>query len=220
MTDHGRLPTRVFVVALIVIAAGLVAASDILYQPTEKFIAWAQAMIAASPFLGALAFVALASASAMLFFFSSAVLFPVGVEAWGVASSMLLLWCGWLLGGALCYAVGYLLGRPVTEKLVGQQRLADLEQRLRGRARFHHVLLFQLTLPSEIPGYVLGTLRYPILKFLAALALAEIPFVLGTAFLGVSFLERRAGLLIAAGVAAIVLGHVAYRRWRRAHPAT
>ena len=40
------------------------------------------------------------------------------------------------------------------------------------KATFPLVLLFQLAVPSEIPGYVLGALRYHFGKYLAARAIA------------------------------------------------
>ena len=67
------------------------------------------------------------------------------------------------------------------------------------------VLLFQLVLPSEIPGYVLGSAAYPFWKYLAALALAELPYAVATVYAGSSFIERRTYLLIGVGAAAAAL---------------
>jgi uncharacterized membrane protein YdjX (TVP38/TMEM64 family) len=77
------------------------------------------------------------------------------------------------------------------------------------RLRFPTVLLFQLALPSEVPGYVLGTLRYPFWRYLAALAIAELPFAIGATYLGWSFLRGSYLLLLAAGAVGIALSALA-----------
>ena len=210
MLDRRQVQVRTLVVGLVVLIAGLVAASDVLHGKTEELLAATETVISRFPVLGALLFVILAMASAMLFFFSSAILFPFGVNAWGAVTTLLLLWLGWLLGGIASYLVGRFLGRSVTVRLVGEARVRSLEARLRGHARFVHILFLQLTLPSEIPGYVLGTLRYPFRPYVGALAIAEVPYALGTAYLGVSFLERKAGPLLLIGICGLALAAIAY----------
>ena len=63
--------------------------------------------------LGKLVFVLVSALSAMLAFFSSAVVVPVAVYAWGNATTLALLWGAWLLGGIGSYVVGRTLGRRV-----------------------------------------------------------------------------------------------------------
>ena len=90
--------------------------------------------------------------------------------------------------------------------LVDEEKIAGWERELGARARFIHVLLFQAAVPSEIPGYVLGILRYSFLRYLAALAITELPYAIATVYLGESFLKGESTLFILLGVAAIVLG--------------
>lgn len=66
------------------------------------------------------------------------------------------------------------------------------------------MLLFQLALPSEVPGYLLGLARYDMRKYLAALVLAELPYAVATVYIGASFLERRIGVMVVAG--AVLVG--------------
>ena len=73
----------------------------------------AEPLIASHPTLGPVFFVALATASAVLAFFSSAVIVPAAVYVWGKAATMGLLWLGWWLGGALTYAMGRGLRTPL-----------------------------------------------------------------------------------------------------------
>jgi uncharacterized membrane protein YdjX (TVP38/TMEM64 family) len=82
-------------------------------------------------------------------------------------------------------------------------------------ARFIHILLFQAALPSEVPGYVLGTLRYRFSLFLLALAIVELPYALGTVYLGTRFLERDIVLLILIGFGGVMVATFAYHLYRR-----
>ena len=69
-------------------------------------------------------------------------------------------------------------------------------------------------MPSEIPGYVLGLARYPFWKYLLALTITELPYAVVTIYLGASFIERRSGLILAAGLTLIVLSVGALYIWR------
>lgn len=166
-------------------------------------------------------FVALAAASAMLAFFSSAALVPAGVVAWGMPTTAALLSLGWLLGGLLSYGSARGLGRPLLAHLAPVEFLAKYERRISRDTPFGVVLLFQLALPSEIPGYVLGLARYPLARYLAALALVEAPYAAVTVRLGPSSSSGDSPLLavLAAGalVGAVAL-HLLRRHLDRAHP--
>lgn len=179
-------------------------------------------LLAAHPLAGGLAFVALAGLSAMLSFFSSAPLVPFAVAAWGEAAASAALFAGWMLGGAASYMVGATLHRRA-ERLRLYRRVDDLRERLRHRHReFSVVLLFRLAMPAEIPGYVLGMLRYPFAKYLLATALAELPMALGTVYAGRLLIERRPlalAALIVAGALLLALFHRLFdRRLHRRSP--
>ncbi len=77
---------------------------------------------------------------------------------------------------------------------------------------FRHVLLFQLAVPSEIPGYVLGLAGCRLRTYAAAIALGELPFAIGAVYLGESFLQRNYLLLLAIGVASVALSWAMFRR--------
>ncbi|MBI4501101.1 MAG: VTT domain-containing protein [Gemmatimonadetes bacterium] len=164
-------------------------------------------LVGAHPFWGGVAFVLLSALSAMLAFFSSAILVPVAVPVWGQAGTTTLLWLGWLLGGATTYVIGRFLGRRVVLRLARPGRIRYYERRISHRLRFPLVLLFQFALPSEIPGYVLGLIRYPALKYFAVLGIAELPYAIGSVVLGDQFL--RGHYLPMAGLALVALGALA-----------
>lgn len=207
--------TRAVLLALLCGGLALLAASSSLHAALLRLMGEAESVITHHPVGGPVLFFALAALSAMLAFFSSAVIVPVGVYAWGGLTCFMLLWGGWLVGGIGAYAIGRFLGRPVVATLVSADVLERYQQRISARAPFRLVLLFQLALPSEIPGYLLGLARYSLPKFAAALAIAELPFALGTVYLGASFLERRIPMLLALGALGIAFSVWAARRLRR-----
>ena len=83
------------------------------------------------------------------------------------------------------------------------------------RMRFIHVLGFQAVVPSEIPGYLLGTLHYRFLYYLAALGITEIPYAIATVYLGESFLRGNSAVFIVVGIGLIVLAALLLHIHRR-----
>jgi uncharacterized membrane protein YdjX (TVP38/TMEM64 family) len=99
--------------------------------------------------------------------------------------------------------------------LVGEEKLASWQRQLQGRTKFIHILLFQAAVPSEIPGYVLGILRYKFPLYLVALAITEMPYAIAAVYLGESFLEGRSMVFVLVGAGAIVLSAVGFKTFRR-----
>jgi uncharacterized membrane protein YdjX (TVP38/TMEM64 family) len=196
--------------ALLLAVGGLVllARSDQLHGFIVSAVAWGEPFIQQRSSLGMIVFVLLSALSAMLAFFSSAIVVPLALAAWGSLSTVLLLWAGWFLGGLSSYLIGKYPGRKLLWWALPAKQTEKIEHAFMENASLPLVFLFQMALPSEVPGYVLGALRYPIQKYLLVLALAELPFVLGTVYLGESFLQRDYTLLIIIGVAGIILSSV------------
>jgi uncharacterized membrane protein YdjX (TVP38/TMEM64 family) len=194
----------------------LVASSARLHGWLMSVLPVAEAIIRERPVLGVSVFVLFAALSAMLAFVSSAVIVPVGVYVWGKGISVALLLLGWVLGGVVSYGVGRYLGRPAVRMLTSVPLLERYEERLSRNAPFGLVLLFQAAMPSEVPGYLLGLLRYTFWKYLTVLTLTELPYSAATIYLGASFVERRIVVLIAVGTAMIVFSvwalHTLHRR--------
>jgi uncharacterized membrane protein YdjX (TVP38/TMEM64 family) len=143
------------------------------------------------------------------------VLTPVAVDAFGALPALGLLWLGWVLGGVAAYGVGRFLGRPVVSWLVSAPRLQEYGARAERLVAFRHVLLFQLSVPSEIPGYVLGLAGCRFRTFVLGMALAELPFAAGTVYLGESFLRRNYPALILLAVAGVLFTWLSVRSLRR-----
>lgn len=215
MTESQLRLRRLAALAVLLAAAGLVVASDTLHGRLAEAVAWGEALIARAPTAGMAAFVVLSALSAMFAFFSSGLLSPVAIAAWGTLTTLALLWLGWLLGGAVTYAVGRFVGRSAAGLFVDEATLALWESRVTSRAHVTHVLLFQLAMPSEILGYVLGLVRYSFPTYMAVLALTEIPYALAVVYLGESFLAGNAATFVLVGSAAVALGAGVYYLVRR-----
>ncbi|RLA31683.1 MAG: TVP38/TMEM64 family protein [Gammaproteobacteria bacterium] len=215
MTVRHSLQRRIVIVGTFIILAGLFTASDTLHDRTAEIIVWTEGAISQAPILGMVVFVVLAMLSAMVAFFSSAVFAPVAVYAWGKAGCLALLWLGWFLGGILSYGIGRFFGRTAVGMLIDEEKLAGWEREFSERPRFIHVLLFQAAVPSEIPGYILGILRYRFVLYLTALAITELPYAIAAVYLGESFLEGESTLFILLGVAVIVLGVFSFHIFKK-----
>jgi uncharacterized membrane protein YdjX (TVP38/TMEM64 family) len=213
--QHGVVWRRAAILALLCIALAAIAASDTLHASLLELLGASKSVILEHPAQGALLFVLLAAVSAMFAFVSMAIIAPVAVFAWGQPLSMLLLWIGWILGGVAAYGVARLLGRSVVGWLTGNAALRRLEKLVHRNAPFSLVLLFQLALPSEIPGYVLGLVRYRFPRYLLALALGELPYAVATVYLGSSFVQAQSYVVLAVGLALAALSVGAFYLLRK-----
>jgi uncharacterized membrane protein YdjX (TVP38/TMEM64 family) len=203
--------------AMALLTVGLVAlgSSDTVHEALTHVFSACQKTIAGHPYAGAVLFVLLAALSAMLAFASVAMLLPLAVFIWGEPLSILLLWLGWLLGGVCTYVAGRCFGRKVVKWLNADSLLERFEHHLGPATPFGVVLLFQLALPSEIPGYVLGLVRYSVYRYLLALGLVELLYTVAAVHLGASFVERRVAMILATGIAIAAFSVTAFYALRR-----
>lgn len=226
MTAPGPAPApsrgrrrRVVVVALLAVVLVIVVSSRPLHEGLISLLTSAQSVIVRYPIAGPAVFVVLSALSAMLAFMSSAILVPVGVQTWGAERCIAMPWVGWMLGGLASYGLARGLGGPIIRRLGAERALADYQHRITRNAPFGVVLLFQLALPSELPGYVLGLAGYPLSRYLAALALVELPYAVGTVLLGAGLVERKLGWIVVLGSAAVLTAVLSIRALQRRLPA-
>ncbi len=211
---HRRLPARrlmMMIGALAVVAA--ISASAPLHTFVTGLLAYIQPAIDAHPVWGAVVFTGLAAISSMLMFVSSVALVPLGVGAWGAPLTVLLLWAGWFVGGIVTFAVGRHLGQPIVRRLLSAEHLERYGHIAAPNAPFATVLLIQLAVPSDVAGYFFGIAGIRRRVYLSALAVAELPYAVGSVDLGTACLERNTAALL--GVGALAIG-VALWQWRRA----
>jgi uncharacterized membrane protein YdjX (TVP38/TMEM64 family) len=202
---------RALVLLLLLAAAVAAAASPPVHRLVGVVTDWVEGIMAGHAVAGAVVFVLLSAAAAMLVFFSTAVIIPLAVSVFGPLPTLLLLWLGWVLGGVTSYCIGKFLGHRVASWFIAADRLQSYEARAAKLVAFRHVLLFQLGMPSEIPGYVLGLAGCRFRPFVIGMALAELPYAAGAVYLGESFLQRDYVTLIGLGVAGVALGWLAVR---------
>jgi uncharacterized membrane protein YdjX (TVP38/TMEM64 family) len=196
---------------LICASVALLLSADEVYESLRRALSAAEPLIAGHPYLGAVVFVLLAAISAILAFFSSALLLPVAVFTWGNTVTLGLLWLGWLLGGICTYALGRGLRRSQGNAPSKSSQFDFYRQRVPGQVTFALVLLLYLALPSEVPGYLCGYLGVRLRTYFAALALAELPYAFGAVLLGDGVVNRHIGWLVAFGLIGAALSLYALR---------
>jgi len=199
----------VTLVAFIAVLAAI-ASSDAAHAQMVRGVAAIGRVMAAHPVLGPVLFVVASALSAMLAFLSSALLVPSAVTLWGRAPTMALLWLGWMLGGLLAYSLARRFGPVLVRKLVSPKWLERFSARVSAEMPWGVVLLLQSALPSELPGYLLGLAGYPRARYLAALAIAELPFAIGVVLAGESVMARRTTVLVGLGLLAVLFSVVAF----------
>jgi len=205
------------IIGLLIVLAIAIAltASDAAHHVVRDFLAWAGGVISDHPRTGKVLFILLSAISAMLAFVSSTIFVPIAVYSWGARTTVMLLWLSWLGGGACSYLIGRTIGYRLIRWFVSQDRIDYYVSRITSEANFLTVLLFQLALPSEIPGYVLGTVRYRFIIYIAVLAVAEMPFAIGAVYLGDSFIHRDYLVLLGVGILGIVFSALAFHGLHR-----
>lgn len=208
---HARSWGRALAVVTICASVALLLSFDSVYESLQRALSAVEPSIAAHPRLGAVAFVVFAALSAILAFFSSALLLPAAVFTWGTTVTLGLLWLGWLLGGLVTYALGHELRRPrgTVPRIPGKLDL--YLQKTPGEVTFLLVLLLCLALPSEIPGYLCGYLGVRLRTYVPALAIAELPYAMGAVVLGDGVAHRHIEWLVAVGFIGAALSLLALR---------
>lgn len=214
-TSRRRSLVRAFLILVACISVALLLSVDWVYQGLQHLLANAKPLIAAHPVAGAAAFVLLSAVSAILAFFSSALLVPAAVFAWGNVLTVCLLWLGWLLGGLATYWLGRGMRQSPGLEAGAPGRFAQYLPEVSREASFALVLLWQLALPSEIPGYLCGYLGIPLRTYLSALALGELPYAIAAVLLGETVVNRQVGWLAALGVLFATFGYFLLRALHR-----
>src|SRR5688500_9229906 len=203
----------VFVLAIAAVAAALLSVGPV-HEAIDRALDAVTPLFTTHPLAGGALFVLLAAVSAMLAFFSSALLVPGGIHAWGAWPTIALLWLGWLLGGMCAYALGRVLRRPLLPTRDAVETVEHYARRLPPNASWPLVLLLQLALPSEVPGYLCGFLRIRFRVYVSALAVAELPYAIGAVLIGDSVLRGHSGWLLALAVLAVAAMLLALRLLR------
>lgn len=150
-------------------------------------------------------FIGLGALSTMLSSFSSTPLVPIAVIVWGSNPAALYLLAGWLIGDILSYIIGYYAGNPILKRFVSLDAKIDYyRKKIPPNAEFKLVFFFIMSMPSEVPNYTLGTLRYNFLKYFLTITLGELIFAFVTAYAGQALIQKNY-ILFAGGIALLLL---------------
>jgi uncharacterized membrane protein YdjX (TVP38/TMEM64 family) len=207
MSDHPGRPLRFWLVAgVAVLILALLLQSTAFKEFLDGVIHWAEGNMKAHPVKGAVVFFLFSGLSAMVAFASSVVLVPSAILAWGKPVTFCLLWGGWIAGAATAFGIGRLAG-PLVVRMGYREKLEKYQVFVSRRMGFRAALVFCLAVPSEIPGYLFGGLNYPFFKFLAAIAIAESFYAVGTVYAGDQVLTAESGplILIVGGMVALAV---------------
>lgn len=221
MTQRLGRPLRFWLLAgAVVLALVLLLHSAAFKDFFSDAVAWAEGIMNAHPVWGALVFFLFSALSAMLAFTSSVVLVPPATLVWGKTATFFLLWGGWTAGAIVAFGIGRGAG-PLLTRLVHKEKLEKYQEYVSTRMQFWAVLVFCLAVPSEIPGYLFGGMKYPFFKFLGAIGIAEAVYALGVIIAGDKLLSAELGpllLALAAMAAVAITAGFALRRLRKQKP--
>lgn len=168
------------------------------------------------PYLSILIFIGLSVLSAMFISFSSIWLVPAAVVLWSNPLTVLFLLSSWLIGAFFSYLIGRYGGYPIIRKFVSAKRVSYYEHLISERLGFWIIFLFRLTLPSEIPGYILGIARYPFAKYFLITFLAELPYAIYTVYAIDSIINKKPGIFaITAAIWFIAVWLFAYLYYKK-----
>lgn len=215
MSHHPLHHRRVLLLVLVIAVVAAISTSDVLHHAFFDVLNIAERVMREYPRAGMAIFLVLAAFSAMLSFFSASALVPIGVFVWGPTTTALLLWVGGVSGGTAGYWIARTLGRRIVKRLVPEAPFRRYETFFRYRARWRTILLFRVALQSELPSYVLGTLKYPFERYVPMMILAELPYVLFATYLGEALIERDAAFFALALVLGVSLTVLAFRALQR-----
>ncbi len=156
--------------------------STLLEKEYWQLISFFEGHVTARPILSVALFLLINVLSVMFFFFSSILVVPIAVSVWGGLTTTALLLASWLLGAVFSYTIGRYAGYPILKYFVSSKKLDYYRDLFSKNSSLLLVFLLRLTLPSEIPGYALGIIRFNFQKYLWITILAEIPYAFVTVY--------------------------------------
>jgi len=166
-----------------------------------RVVALLEAHAALRPLTTIAIFVLFAAVSAMVSPFSSVPLVPPAILIWGSERTFLLLLIGWLFGGVFTYLAGCYGINPVLRRFIDiENKIEYYQSKISKRAELWLVMLFRLAMPAEIPGYVLGSIRYHFAWYFFATLVSEFMFALATVYGSAAILDKRLDILVALGI--------------------
>lgn len=130
----------------------------------------------------------------------------------GLGGGFLYSWLGMILGTSLAMGLARWAGRPVVERLIGSALVDRLDRLSQGRSLGFFFLFFLIPgLPDDLLCFAAGLTRLPLRVLLPMAALARIPGLLGSVWLGAEVGSLPWPVWVALAAAGLV---AAYLLWR------
>ncbi len=132
---------------------------------------------------------------------------------WGFLYSIV----GILLGSAFDFGFARAVGRPAVQRIVGRERLSEIDGQLRSRKGLTAVfVLFVLPgMPKDAMSYAAGLTGIRFLAFLSISVVARFPALLLSTLFGSEAYDRDYQSMVwIASVALLLLAAAAFYRWR------
>lgn len=119
------------------------------------------------------------------------VIFPAEITnlvagfTYGIAGGLAICATGWWLSALITYAIGHVAGRPLLNRVAGDERAAAAERAVE-RGGWLALLLLRLLpiAPFSLIGYVAGATRVPFVRFAWTTAIGELPLIVIAVVLG------------------------------------
>jgi uncharacterized membrane protein YdjX (TVP38/TMEM64 family) len=159
-------------------------------QAYQQFISFLTLKIVGNHLAGAVIFILIETAAVMLSPLSSVPFLIIVIDIWGKLFALLYSMIGGMLGASLSYLIGKYALVPAMKLFVPQKRIEEFQKIIEKHSSFLLIVLFRLAMPVEIPGYVLGLTKYSFWKYLAATAIAFLPFYILSIYAGEAFIQK------------------------------
>lgn len=152
-----------------------------LFEEPEKLVAWVRSAGAWGPVI----VIALAIAQTIAAPIPGQVVNFVSGYLYGLWSGMLYSWIGLVVGTGIAMAIGRYAGRPIVERIIGAKLLDRVDHVARNRGLGFFFLFFLIPgLPDDVLCFVAGMTTLPLRALVLISAVARIPGLLGSAWLG------------------------------------
>lgn len=212
--DH-RIKNRIILVLSFSFIGFLIWSSVQFQSFFSKILPYFENLAHRDNFLSIVVFIGLGTLSTLLSSFSSVPLVPIAIIVWGNIPTALYLFSGWILGDMLSYFVGFYAGNPLARRLLPMEKVESYRNKIPPDAEFKLVFLFIMSMPSEIPNYVLGTLRYNFWKYLVVMFFGELIFAFLTAYAGQALVEKKPILFFGSILLLVALFSYAFYLFQR-----
>lgn len=131
---------------------------------------------------------------------------------YGLWPGMLYSWIGLVLGTAFAMTLARYAGRPLVERIIGRKALQTVDRAAAGRGLSFFFLFFLIPgLPDDVLCFVAGLTALPLRILVVISAVARVPGLLGSAWLGANASALPPMVWVLLGLAGIIFTYLVWR---------